>query len=173
MSDASIREVIVELRSPTVAIMGVMLFLFIFVGQTFSAFYPTYLVDEKGLSPTVAGTLFGLFFAVGGVAKPLAGAAYDRIGIHGSLPLVLDGSIVGPALLPFVNGIAALVGVTALISTMLGSGAITQSYLAELFLMIFRVRDWGSFAQVPQCSEPRDRLSLARSLSAVTSTRDI
>ncbi|TYT61910.1 MFS transporter [Natrialba swarupiae] len=131
-SNASIREVVAELCSPTIAIMGVMLFLFLFVWQTFSAFYPTYLVDEKGLSPPVAGALFGLFFAAGVVVKPLAGAAYDRVGIRRSLPVVLGGSIVGLAVLPFVDGVAALVGVTVLISTMLGNGAITQSYLTEI-----------------------------------------
>jgi MFS transporter, ACS family, hexuronate transporter len=127
-----LRDVVGELTSPALAIMGVILFLFIFVWQTFSAFYPTYLVEQKGLSPTLAGGLFGLFFAVGVVAKPLSGLAYDRIGLRGSLPIVLSGSIVGLALLPFVDSFGGLVGATVLISTMLGSGAITQSYLAEI-----------------------------------------
>ncbi|MDG5759806.1 MFS transporter [Natronococcus sp. A-GB1] len=131
-SSESLRYVIGELRSPVLAIIGVILFLFIFVWQTFSAFYPTYLVEQKGLSSTMAGGLFGLFFAVGVVVKPVAGVAYDRIGLRGSLPLVLLGSIVGLALLPFVDGLVGLVFVTVLSSTMLGSGAITQSYLAEI-----------------------------------------
>ncbi|AHF98890.1 MFS transporter [Halostagnicola larsenii XH-48] len=112
-------------------VVGVILFLFIFVWQTFSAFYPTYLTEQKGLSSTAAGTLFGLFFAVGVVAKPAAGVAYDTIGLRRSLPVVLVGSIVGLALLPTVEGFWPLSGVTVLVSTMLGSGAITQSYLAE------------------------------------------
>ncbi|AGB38991.1 MFS transporter [Natronococcus occultus] len=131
-SSENLRYVIRELRSPVLAIMGVILFLFIFVWQTFSAFYPTYLVEQKGLSSTVAGVLFGLFFAVGVVVKPIAGMAYDRVGLRGSLPLILLGSVVGLALLPFVDGFVGLVGVTVLASTMLGSGAITQSYLAEI-----------------------------------------
>jgi MFS transporter, ACS family, hexuronate transporter len=131
-SSERLRDVIGELSSPALATMGVILFLFIFVWQTFSAFYPTYLIEQKGLSSTVAGSLFGLFFAVGVVAKPLSGLAYDRIGLRGSLPVVLGGSIVGLALLPFVDSLGGLVVVTILISTMLGSGAITQSYLAEI-----------------------------------------
>lgn len=131
-SSESLRYVVGELRSPVLATVGVILFLFIFVWQTFSAFYPTYLVEQKGLSSTVAGVLFGLFFAVGVVVKPVAGMAYDRIGLRGSLPLVLVGSVIGLALLPFVDGLVGLVGVTVLASTMLGSGAITQSYLAEI-----------------------------------------
>ncbi|APX98080.1 MFS transporter [Natronorubrum daqingense] len=118
-------------RNPTILFTGVVMFVFLFVWQTFSAFYPTYLTVEKGVSPTVAGGLFGLFFAVGVVIKPLAGTAYDRIGIRASLPLVLGGAAIGFALLPSVEGFWPIVGVTVLMSTMLGSGAITQSYLTE------------------------------------------
>lgn len=124
-------HVLKELRDPTLVVMTVILFLYIGVLQTFSAFYPTYLIDVKGLPPTVASGLFGLFFAVGVVAKPLSGLAYDRVGIRRSLPLVLGGSVVGFAILPAINGFWPLVAVTALISTMLGSGAITQSYLSD------------------------------------------
>ncbi|KDE58912.2 MFS transporter [Halostagnicola sp. A56] len=120
-----------ELLQRKFLVVGVILFLFIFVWQTFSAFYPTYLVEQKGLSKTAAGALFGLFFAVGVVAKPAAGVAYDTIGLRKSLPIVLAGSIVGLALVPSVEGFWPLAGVTVLVSTMLGSGAITQSYLAE------------------------------------------
>ncbi|WP_096390238.1 MFS transporter [Halopenitus persicus] len=124
-------SIIAELYSPTIAIMCVMLFLFLFVWQTFSAFYPIYLTDEKGLSPTIAGILFGLFFAVGIVIKPLTGAAYDRVGVRRSLPVVLSGSIIGFMLLPFTDSIVGLVGVTILISTIQGNGAIVQPYLTE------------------------------------------
>ena len=79
----------------------------------------------------MAGTVFALFFAVGVVVKPAAGAAYDRIGMRGSLAAVLVGPIFGLGILPFVEGFWTLVVLTALVSTMLGSGAITQSYLAE------------------------------------------
>ncbi|WP_211330661.1 MFS transporter [Halalkalicoccus subterraneus] len=130
-SIAGARSVLAELRDPTLLFMAVILFLYIGILQTFSAFYPTYLIQEKGLSPAVSSTLFGLFFAVGIVAKPAAGTAYDRIGIRRSLPVVLAGAIVGFSLLPVVESIASLVVVTVLVSTMLGSGAITQSYLSD------------------------------------------
>jgi len=130
-SDNGIRFVIGKLRNPTLGVMWVIMFLFIFVWQTFSAFYPTYLVEMKGFSTTTAGLIFGLFFAFGVVAKPAAGAAYDRVGIRVSLPFVLVGAIVGLGALPFVDGVVPILAVTVLVSTMLGSGAITQSYLAD------------------------------------------
>ncbi|MFP8956216.1 MFS transporter [Natrialbaceae archaeon A-CW3] len=132
----SLREtlgVFSELRNPSMAFMTVILFLYIFIWQSFTAFYPTYLTSVKGLSHPVAGVLFGFFFAVGVVVKPLSGAAYDRIGMRGSLVAILLPPVGGFALLPFVENVWILVGITALISTMLGSGAITQSYLADSF----------------------------------------
>ncbi len=128
-----IRYILAELRNPALIFMTVVLFLFIFIWQTFSAFYPTYLADEKGLSGPVASGLFGLFFAFGVIVKPLAGSAYDRIGMRSSLIIILIGPVGGLLLLPFVEGFWLLVGITALVSTMLGTGAITQSYLSELF----------------------------------------
>lgn len=131
LSIESAKYVFEELRQPTLVFIGIILFLYIGILQTFSAFYPTYLINVKGLSSTVASGLFGLFFAVGVIAKPLAGVAYDRIGIRGSLPIVLSGAIVGFMLLPAASGIWSLIAITVLISTMLGSGAITQSYLSD------------------------------------------
>lgn len=126
-----ILDAIGSLRDPILFVMWVIMFLFVFVWQTFSAFYPIYLVEIKGFSTTMAGLIFGMFFAFGVVAKPAAGVAYDRVGIRVSLPLVLIGAIIGLGALPFADGIASMLVVTVLISTMLGSGAITQSYLAD------------------------------------------
>lgn len=125
--------VLTELRNPAMGFMAVILFFYMFIWQSFTAFYPTYLSTVKGLSPSVASILFGFFFAVGVVMKPLAGAAYDRIGMRGSLIGILLPPVAGFLLLTVVDTVWLLAGVTALISTMLGSGAVTQSYLADSF----------------------------------------
>ncbi|MFC6838139.1 MFS transporter [Halomarina ordinaria] len=129
----SARGVAVQLRRPNMAFMVFILFLYIFVWQSFTGLYPTYLVQEKGLSSAVVGVLFSLFFALGVVVKPLSGAAYDRVGMRWSLVLVLVGPTVGFALLPSVDGFWPLAAVTGLVSTMLGSGAVTQSFLSDAF----------------------------------------
>jgi ACS family hexuronate transporter-like MFS transporter len=131
LSAERIESVVEELRQPTLVLVGVILFLYMLVWQMFSAFYPTYLIDVKGLSPAVASGLFSLFFAVGVLVKPIGGMAYDKIGMRKSLPIVLSGSIIGFAALPVTTGVWGLVIVTILISTMLGSGTVTQSFLAE------------------------------------------
>jgi MFS family permease len=113
--------------------MSGILVLFFFFWQAFTALYPTYLVVEKGMSASMASVLFGQFFAAGAVVKPVAGMAYDRIGMRWALIGVLVGPVVGLAVLPVVDGVVLLLGVTLAISTMLGNGAVTQSFVAEQF----------------------------------------
>lgn len=131
LSTESARYVFAELRRSNLVFVAFILFLYILIWQSFTGLYPTYLVEEKGLSSSAAGLLFSLFFGCGVVVKPLAGAAYDRIGMRSALVLVLVGPVAGLGLLPLVDGVWPLVGVTALVSTMLGSGAITQSFLSD------------------------------------------
>ena len=97
------------------------LILYFFFWQAFTSFFPTYLVVEKGISPTVAGILFGMFFAAGAIVKPIAGMAYDRIGMRWALISVLLGPICGLLLLPIVDSLEMIVIVTLAISTMLGN----------------------------------------------------
>ncbi|MCU4717775.1 MFS transporter [Halapricum hydrolyticum] len=125
------RDVFAVLRTRTMALVTVVLFFYILVWQSFTGFYPTYLVEVKGFSESVAGAVFALFFGFGVVVKPIAGTAYDRFGMRTSLLSVLIGPVAGLAALPFLDGFWPIVALTALVSTMLGSGAITQSYLAD------------------------------------------
>lgn len=133
LSMDSVHYVVEELRRTEMVFMIFILFLYIFLWQAFTAFYPTYLIVEKDLSPSMASVLFGLFFASGAVMKPLAGMAYDRIGVRWSLILVLVSPVGGLIFLPWADGIVLLVLATLLVSTMLGNGAITQSFLADQF----------------------------------------
>jgi len=129
----TIKHVISEIRQKRTIFIMFILLLYIFIWQSFTGLYPIYLVEQKGLSSTMAGVLFSLFFAIGIVIKPLAGAAYDRIGMRISLLAVLVGPVIGFLLLPSTHELWKLTILTMLVSSMLGSGAITQSYLANSF----------------------------------------
>jgi MFS family permease len=133
MSINTARSVISELRRPSMMFVHFILILFFFFWQAFTSFFPTYLVVEKGFSATMASILFGVFFAAGAVVKPIAGMAYDRIGMRWALISVLLGPVVGLFLLPIVDSLEMIVLVTLAISTMLGNGAVTQSFVAEQF----------------------------------------
>lgn len=120
-----------ELQQPAIVYPTTALTLGLFIWQAFTGFYPTYLIQEKGLSTTLASGLFGLFFALGILIKPLSGGAYDRIGIRRSLVIVASGPIVAFLALPLVNEFWLLVGVTVLVSTLLGFATVTEPYLLE------------------------------------------
>ncbi len=111
-------------------VTGVHLFLF-FVYQGFTGFYPTYLVTMKGLSPSVAAGLFGLFFVVGIVVQPLAGAGGDRFGTRPTLLVVALVSTAALVAFPFVDGFFGLVVLTVVASTLLGVTPLTQTYLVN------------------------------------------
>ncbi len=125
----TLRDVFSGLRTPPVIYGTGLLLLGVSIWQAFTGFYPTYLIEEKSLSGTLAGALFGLFFALGIVVQPLSGAAYDRIGIRQSILFVMGISGIGLTVLPVLEGFWPLVGVTILLSTMLGFATVTQSHL--------------------------------------------
>lgn len=133
LSAETARYVIAEMRRSNLVFVSFILFLYVLIWQSFTGFYPTYLVEVKGLSSSAAGVLFSTFFAFGVVVKPLAGVAYDRIGMRRALVIVLVGPVAGLVLLPIVEGFWPLAGITVIVSTMLGSGAITQSFLSDAF----------------------------------------
>lgn len=127
------RLLVAEFRESNLVFVSVILILFFLSWQAFTGFFPTYLVEVKGLPSSTAGLLFSTFFAFGVIVKPLAGAAYDRIGMRNALVIILAGPVLGLGLLPFTEGFWPLAGITVIVSMMLGSGAITQSFLADAF----------------------------------------
>ena len=133
LSTDTARYVLDELRRREMMFVTFILVLFFFFWQAFTSFFPTYLVVEKGFSATTASIVFGMFFAAGAVVKPIAGMAYDRIGMRWALISVLAGPVGGLLLLPVVDSFELIVIVTLAISTMLGNGAVTQSFVAEQF----------------------------------------
>jgi predicted MFS family arabinose efflux permease len=101
------------------------------VYQGFIGFYPTYLIEVKGLSEGTAAALFGLFFAMSVVVQPLAGAALDRLGPRRALLLLLGTITASLLALPPVAGLGHLAALTVVLSTISGYGAITQTTIAD------------------------------------------
>jgi predicted MFS family arabinose efflux permease len=124
-----IDEVLSEVRRPAVVLTALVLTLGFGVWQAFTGFYPTYLIERKGLSPTVAASLFGLYFALGIGIQPAAGAAYDRYGIGRTLPILFVIVIGGLLALPTLEGFWPLAAITVVLSFMLGNIAVLLPYL--------------------------------------------
>jgi MFS family permease len=125
----SARSVLAELFRFEIFLITVMLILGVSVWQIFTGFYPTYLIEVKGLSPTVAAGLFSVFFGFAIFIQPLSGAVYDRIGIRRTLPIFLGITAVGFIILFFSDGVWTLAGVTVLLGCMTSTVAVTMPYL--------------------------------------------
>lgn len=122
-----------ELRDPKLIYVGIVLILFFITWQSFTAFFPTYLVEIKGMSLQISSLIFSLFFAMGVIIKPMAGIAYDRIGLRRSLIFIHLLPAIGLIILPYIQNLYSIILMTAIISIVLGSGAVTQAYLADAF----------------------------------------
>ena len=85
----------------------------------------------KGLSPSLAAGLFGLFFASGVAVQPVAGAGGDRFGTRPTLYVVCGISTLALATLPFVEGLTSIVLVTIVASSLLGVTPLTQTFLVN------------------------------------------
>lgn len=126
-----LRYVLKNIHQGPVLYSSVMFVVYVTVWITFTGFYPTYLISIKEISPTLAGALFGMFFAVGVAIKPLSGIAYDRVGIRVSLLTITGISAISLVTLPLVENVVTLAIITVFIAPILGSGTITQSHIIE------------------------------------------
>ena len=122
-----------QLRRPEIVTVTAIQILTYCVWQAFTGFYPTYLIEIKGVSEGVATGLFSAFFATGIVVQPLTGRLYDRFGIRTALPPVLGVIVVSLVALPFLEGFWPLVVGTIFLSSILGYGTITLPYMTAAF----------------------------------------
>lgn len=129
LSLETIQYILSEITQSTIITVAVIQLLGYAVWQAFTGFYPTYLIENKGLSSSVVTVLFGLFFALGVVIKPLAGRTYDRFGIRRSFPIVMGVFVIAVLLLPLANGFWVILALTIPLSSLLGYSAISLSYL--------------------------------------------
>ncbi len=126
LSRDDIRSLRPILRQPSVVYATTAFVLGLIVWQAFTSFFPTYLIERKELSTPVASLLFGAFFALGIVIKPLAGAAYDRFGIRHTLIIVGSCPAIALVVLPLVDGFWPIAVITALMSILLGFGPVLE-----------------------------------------------
>ena len=128
-------------RTVLVAAVGAVFMLFTFQGLT--AFYTTYLVEQKSLTPGTAGALFALLFVAGAGFQSVAGRAADRYG-HGRVLVAISLIGVPPLVaLPYVEGIVALALLTVPIGVRLGVGPVVNAYVVAAIPPDVQGTTWG------------------------------
>ncbi|WP_049924518.1 MFS transporter [Halopiger djelfimassiliensis] len=94
-----------------------------FVWQATSSFLPTFLVEYRGQSDELAGTVFAAYFVVQAVTQVGVGAVSDRYGRDFATAGCMVLATTGFVLLVVVSGVFALVAAVLLLGTGLGWGA--------------------------------------------------
>lgn len=145
--DASVRTVLARLRGAIgqraviVAASAQTFMLFGFQGLT--AFFPTYLVAERGMSQELGAAMLALVFASGAVFQFVAGSLADRWGHHRVLLVVGAASVPPLVALPFVRGLAAISVVAVLFGVRGAVGSVSNSYVVRILPESVRGTAWG------------------------------
>jgi len=129
-SRETITHILESISGNSIPVVVAIQMCFSFAFQGFVSFYPTFLTDVKDLSPSVAATLFGIFFASSFAVQPLSGIGMDRFGARSTLIGVLGIGCLGLWLLPFVSGTLPLASLTIVVSVISGCAVLTQTHIA-------------------------------------------
>ncbi|UHQ98865.1 MFS transporter (plasmid) [Natrinema zhouii] len=130
-SSPSLRYVLSSILLGPVLIATAIQFLGFFAWQGFTSFFVTYLIETKGFSTGAASTLFGFFFFLGLLVRPLSGLSHDTLGPRRTLMGILTLITIGLSALSFVEGFIPLVVLTVLLSSLLGFTPTTQTFIAN------------------------------------------
>ncbi len=102
------------------------------VYQSFTGFYPTYLVLEKGFDEELATLLYGTFFATGILLQLASGSSGDLFGMRRTLVASLGVATIALFALPFVDGLFAIVLLSGLLSAQLAYWPVANAYIADV-----------------------------------------
>lgn len=127
----SAREFLRALSKPSILLIASIMICHSFIFQGFTAFYPTYLVDIKGVSSGLAATIFSLFFAVGIGTKLIIGPSSDVFGKPLVILVMLSILATTLVLFPFSSGLPIILGLTALMTALLGIVPVATALLTK------------------------------------------
>ena len=104
-----------------------------FAWQGLASFLPTFLVEHRGQSPTLAGVVFSAYFVVQGIVQVGVGAVSDRYGRDVATVGCMLASIAGFVLFVWIPGLlAAGVGVLLVGTGMSWAAAVEPRFMDEL-----------------------------------------
>lgn len=129
LSLETLRDLARGVTTEGIPLILVMQILLAIVYQGFVGFYPTFLIEVKGLSPALAAVLFGLFFGLAIVIQPAAGLFQDKLGAKPTLLSLIAGATIGLVALTIFENVWIIIGLTAVMSLRTGIGVITNTFI--------------------------------------------
>ncbi len=119
------------LNDRSVLLATTSMFLVSVVYQSFTGFYPTYLVLEKGYSEGVAALLYGGFFATGILLQLAAGSSGDLVGMRVTLTVSLSATTAALFVLPFADNLLTIILLSVLLSSQLAYWPVANAYIVD------------------------------------------
>lgn len=132
LSWGTIEELLAGLDDRGVVLATASMFLVSIVYQSFTGFYPTYLILEKGYSEGLAALLYGGFFAIGVLLQLASGASGDLIGMRRTLVASLGVATAALFVLPFVDRLFVIVLLSGLLSAQLAYWPVANAYIVDV-----------------------------------------
>lgn len=129
---ATFQKVGHAIARPQILIIVLILLINTFILQGFTGFYPTYLVDIKSVTPSLASILFGVFFTTGIVVQPLSGVGNDNFSPSLTIAISLGLIVVGLFVLPYIHQWHYLIFPTLVMSALMGTPPTATSHLVSL-----------------------------------------
>lgn len=120
------------LSTPGVAFTFLLSTLGMYAFQSFLSFFPTFLVEYRGLTETTASSVFSLVFVLSAVGLPVAGRVSDRVGRDVTLAVVFLASAAGWAVLVGVPGRVGLAGAIFLGAGLSWGGVLQARFMDHL-----------------------------------------
>lgn len=134
-------QAIVELCSrPPVLYTAVLAVIGFFAYQSFTSFFPTFLVQYTGHDPNSAGTVFGAVFGLAIVGAPAQGWLSDRVGRDAVLVLGFSACAAGLVVFMLARGLVA----TGVGTVLLGAGISWPGVLNSRFMDQFSDDERGA-----------------------------
>ncbi len=115
--------VVALLSRPPIAFTLVIAIVGEFAWQGTASFLPTFLIEHRDASTTLAGALFSVYFVVQGIGQIGVGAVSDRIGRDWAIAGCMLTGVVGFGLLVTVANLVAIVVAVALLGVAMSFGA--------------------------------------------------
>lgn len=128
-----VRPILELLSRPPIVFTAVIASIGAFVWQGAASFLPTFLIDYRGQSPTIAGLLFSLYFVVQAAVKPGLGILSDRYDRDLAIAICVITSALGLILFVIGPGFVSILGGVTLVGTGLGMAvAVEPRFMDEL-----------------------------------------
>ena len=126
-------SVVALLKRPSVLYMTFIGAATAYTWQSFTAFFPTFLVEYRGFGLANAGLIFGVVFGLSAVTQPLYGRLSDRAARGTVLALVLSLAAIGFGTLVVTDRFLVTVLGVGLLGLGFGWGGVFQSRFMDLF----------------------------------------